>query len=435
MTTKLLYNCQILTMLNENIMEHAAVGITSDRITMVTQNPEEVERFVEQNPSCEKVDCRGQLVMPGLINTHTHSSMTLMRNLYENMELMTWLQDHVWKFEAHLTDDDIEAGARLSMAEMILGGTTTFVDMYFSMARVARAAKDMGMRALLTETLIVGREESFIQSLEELAAQVKDSQIVRAGVAPHAPYTIPPSSAEVALREAAKYSIMINAHLSETSTEEECTQKEYGCSATEYFDRCGFLREGTILAHCVRLDTNSIEIIKKRGCSVAHCPESNMKLASGVAPLIEMHRAGVNCTIATDGVCSNNDLDMWGEMRSAALLQRVANLDPIAISPFEILKMATVNGAKAIGKEGELGVIKEGALADIIVVNTSLPHHRPRHNIISSLIFCGRASDVTMTIIAGKILYADGVLLHCDVEKLCQDVERRSYSILSKMSE
>ncbi len=433
MSTKILYNCLLLTMLDENIIEQGAIIISGDTIQTVTCDPRVVADFIAHNPTCEQIDCEGNVVMPGLINTHTHASMTLMRNLYEDMDLMTWLNDHVWRFEAMQSDDDIEAGARLSIAEMLLGGTTTFVDMYFSMARVARAAEDMGMRALLTESVIVGREELFVANLRELVAQVEGSTLVRAGVAPHAPYTVPPASAKVALQESQKYNLPINTHLWEAPSEEGIIREAYGKTPADYFDECGLLAPSTILAHCVHLDDAAIELIKSRGCSVAHCPESNMKLASGIAPLTKLHRAGVNCTIGTDGVCSNNDLDMWGEMRSAALLQRVATLDPVAISAFDTLCMATINGAKAIGMEGELGVIKEGAIADLIAIDVDRIHHRPNHNLISSLVFCAKASDVTMTMVAGELLVRDGELCHHDIETLCQEVERRSKQILTKL--
>ncbi len=434
MDAKILYNAQLLTMLDSTIITDGAVGVVGGEITLITQSQADVDRFISQHPTCEQINCQGRVVMPGLINTHTHASMTLMRNLYEDMDLMTWLNDHVWPFEALQSDDDIEAGARLSIAEMLLGGTTTFVDMYFSMARVARAARSMGMRALLTESAIVGREESFVSNLRELVAEIGSSELIRGGVAPHAPYTVPPTTAEIALMEAQKYSLPINTHLWEAPSEESIIREAYGLNPAEYFDRCGFLRHDTILAHCVHLDSESIELLKARGCSVAHCPESNMKLASGIAPLAAMHRAGVNCTIATDGVCSNNDLDMWGEMRSAAMLQRVATLDPIAITAFDILKMATANGAKAIGMEGKLGVLSVGAIADIIVVDTSKVHHRPNHNLVSSLVFCAKSSDVTMTMVNGEILVRDGKLQNHNIEELCLDVERRSQRILSQLA-
>ncbi|MFR9593797.1 MAG: amidohydrolase, partial [Rikenellaceae bacterium] len=343
------------------------------------------------------------------------------------------LNDHVWRFEALLSDDDIEAGARLSIAEMLLGGTTTFVDMYFSMARVARAAKDMGMRALLTETVIVGREELFAKNLSELVTEVEGESLVRGGVAPHAPYTVPPATAKMATTKAQQHSLPINTHLWEAPSEEAIIREAYSQNPAEYFDECGVLGDSTILAHCVHLDDSAIELIKSRGCSVAHCPESNMKLASGIAPIAKMHDRGVNCCIGTDGVCSNNDLDMWGEMRSAALLQRVATLNPVAISAIDILRMATTNGAKAIGMEGKLGVIAEGALADIIVVDIHRIHHRPNHNLVSSLVFCAKASDVTLTMVAGEIVVRNGELQHHDIDALCSDVERRSADILARL--
>ncbi len=434
MNKKILYNAQILTMLSPEVIENGGVVIEGDRIAQVIDNEHEANAYIAQNPTIEAHDCHGMLIMPGLINTHTHASMTLMRNLYEDMDLMTWLNDHVWKFEALQSDEDIESGARLSIGEMLIGGTTTFVDMYFSMACVARAAKDMGMRALLTETVIVGREELFAKNLAELAAQVEGSDLVRGGVAPHAPYTVVPTTAQVAIDEAERYSMPINTHLWEAPTEESIIRESYGVNPAEYFDQCRFLRNDTILAHCVHLTPEAINLIQERGCSVAHCPQSNMKLASGVAPLVAMHREGVNCTIATDGVCSNNDLDMWDEMRSAALLQRVATMDPVAIPAFDILRMATINGAKAIGMEGELGVVKQGALADLIVVDTSKPHHRPRHNIASTLVFCAKGSDVVMTIVAGNIVAQGGKLTNHDIELICKDVERRSDAIKSRLS-
>ncbi len=433
MSAKILYNCHILTMLDGDKIIDGAVAIQNDRVVLVSCDSSAISDFILHNPDCEQVDCGGNLVMPGLINTHTHASMTLMRNLYEDMDLMTWLNDHVWRFEALLSDDDIEAGARLSIAEMLLGGTTTFVDMYFSMARVACAAKDMGMRALLTETAIVGREELFAKNLGALVAEVEGSDLVGAGVAPHAPYTVPPATAEVVISEAQRYSLPINTHLWEAPSEEAIIREAYAQNPAEYFDGCGFLRDSTILAHCVHLDDSAIELIKSRGCSVAHCPESNMKLASGIAPLVKMHRKGVNCTIGTDGVCSNNDLDMWGEMRSAALLQRVATLDPVAIPALDILRMATTNGAKAIGMEGQLGVVAQGALADIIVVDIHRIYHRPNHNLVSSLVFCAKASDVILTMVAGEILVRNGELQHHNVEALCSDVERRSGDILRRL--
>ncbi len=434
MKKTILYNAQILTMCSPDIINHGAVVVEGDRIVKIIDNSDDSLKYIDENPTCQSVDCQGGVLMPGLINTHTHASMTLMRNLYEDMELMTWLNDHVWKFEALISDDDIEVGARLSIGEMLLGGTTTFVDMYFSMARVARAAKDLGMRAVLTETAIVGREESFVTNLKELLDEVKDSPILSAGVAPHAPYTVPPATAQVVMDEANKYSLLINTHLWESPSEEAIIREGQGCDPAEYFDKCGFLLDNTILAHCVHLSEQAIELIKQRGCSVAHCPESNMKLASGVAPLAAMHRAGVNCTIGTDGVCSNNDLDMWGEMRTAALLQRVTTMNPVAITAYEILEMATRNGAKAIGMEGKLGVVKEGALADLIIVDTNKPHHRPRHNPISSLVFCAKSSDVVMTMVGGEIVAQNGTLLNHSIEQLCSDVEQRSYDIISKMN-
>ncbi len=426
MNSTLLHNALILTMESEEIIEGGAVGITGERIELLTTDSAQIEQFLAEHPSAEVVDCQGRLLMPGLINTHTHTPMSIMRNLYEDMSLMEWLEEHVWPFEAKMSTEDIAAGARLSIAEMLLGGTTTFVDMYFSMAHVARVAEDMGVRAHLTETLIVGREQSFLENLDALVEAVQGSSIVTAGVAPHAPYTVPRASAKVAREAAVKYKLPINTHLWETAAEPQMV----GENPAEYLDSCNFLEPTTILAHCVHLDGEAIELVAKRGCSVSHCAESNMKLSSGVAPLTAMHRAGVNCTIGTDGVCSNNDLDMWGEMRTAVLLQRVSNTD--GLTAYEILSLATRNGARALGMEGELGVLRTGALADIIMVDIHKPHHRPRHNIVSSLVYCAKASDVVMTMVAGRIVVRNSQLIAHDIEEICREVERRAGAIIDR---
>ncbi len=435
METILLTNAQILTMESEQESIYSGfVAIKGDSIAHVSQDNSLLERFKVENPACRIIDCEQRIVMPGLINTHCHVAMTLQRNLVEDMELMKWLTGYVWRFEALQSDDDIEAGAMLGVAEMLLGGVTTFVDMYFSMDRIAEACERLGCRALLTSTLLDARASEFKADFERLHTKVATSQLVRAGIAPHAPYTCSVETLTLEREVRAEYGELPSTiHLLETQNEDQMIKDSHGVGAAEYLDNASLLNEQTILAHCVHLDDATRELIRTRGCSVAHCPQSNMKLASGIAPLTALHREGVNCTIATDGVCSNNDLDMWDEMRSAALLAKVSTMDATAISAYDILRMATVNGAKAIGMEGRLGVIKEGALADIIVVDTLKAHHRPRLNIVSSLLYCARASDIVTTIVNGRIVVEQGQLCGANIEDIALDVEQRSKRIIEQM--
>ncbi|MFI3277365.1 MAG: amidohydrolase [Rikenellaceae bacterium] len=436
MNSILLTNAQILTMegASEDIFS-GFIAIKGDTIAMVGSDNSLLESFVAENPSCRVIDCQGRVVMPGLINTHCHVAMTLQRNLVEDMELMKWLTGYVWPFEALQSDDDIEAGALLGVAEMLLGGVTTFVDMYFSMDRIAEACERLGCRALLTSTLLDARAQEFKSDFERLHKRASSSKLVRAGVAPHAPYTCSPQTLTIIKEVTDEYGTLPSTiHLLETQGEDQMIRDSHGVGAAEYLDNASLLGEQTILAHCVHLDEPTRELIRARACSVAHCPQSNMKLASGIAPLTALHRAGVNCTIATDGVCSNNDLDMWDEMRSAALLARVATMDATAISAYDILRMATVNGAKAIGMEGRLGILAEGALADIIVVDNQKLHHRPRLNTVSSLVYCAKASDVVTTIVNGEVVVHDGQLCGGDIEAIARDVEQRSGRIIDQLA-
>ncbi|MFR9671738.1 MAG: amidohydrolase, partial [Rikenellaceae bacterium] len=344
------------------------VGVVEGRIEMVSFDEAEAESFRQRYEQVKEVDCRGRVVMPGLINTHCHISMTLMRNYADDHELMDWLNNYIWPFEALQSDEDIAAGARLGVAELLLGGCTTFVDMYWNEWVIAQVVKQMGGRAHLCEAVLDGRESLFVEGLVKLVAEASECDRVSCGVGPHAPYTCSPETMKLAKTQADKYGIAYTIHLSETDGERAMIEERYGCSPLDYVERAGMLNEQMILAHTIHVTDEEIERIAKSGASVAHNPQSNMKLASGVAPVAKMMRQGVNCTVATDGACSNNDLDMWDEMRSASMLQRVVERDPMALKAYEVLRMATYGAAKALGRS-DLGVVKEGAVADIVIVD------------------------------------------------------------------
>ncbi len=433
--TTLFFNAKVLTMTEEiPSLSLSAVGVVGSRIELVTSSLEEIAAFEKKHPTLRKIDCKGKLLMPGLINTHTHVAMTLQRGTGDDVELMEWLNNIVWPFEALQGDDDIEAGARLGIAEMLLGGTTTFVDMYWSEYAVASAVEQMGIRALLGESCLEGdRMTNFEQNLPKLIEKAAQCERITVAVAPHAPYTCSPAILERCAELSEEHNLPIIIHLAETKDEEQTIRELYDLTPTEYLKRSGVIKPSTVLAHGIYISDSDIEIIKECGAHIAHNPQCNMKISSGVSPLPQLLAQGVSCTIGTDGAGSNNDLDMWDEMRTASFLHKLTAGSPTVLPAYEVLKMATVGAAKAIGREGELGIIAEGALADIIVVNTSRVHYRPHHDIVSSLIYCGKAADVECVMVAGELLVQDYSLLNCDIEAICCDVEQRSRAIFSSL--
>ncbi len=430
----LLTNAKILTMdqATPQLLQ-GAVGIIDNTIALVSDDSSAIDSFKAQHTDLQIIDCRGKLLMPGLINCHTHVAMTLQRGTGDDIELMSWLNDYVWPFEAIQDDDDIEAGARLGIAEMLLGGTTTFVDMYWSEHSIAQAVKDMGIRAHLGESCLPVRMEQFEQNLPKLIEAAACCSRVTASIAPHAPYTCPPELLKRCAELSEQHHLPLMIHLAETLAESHDIEMRYQTTPTKYLHQNNILKPDTLLAHCVHLSDEDQDIIKSQGSTMTHNPQCNMKIASGVAPIVDYLSKGINCTIGTDGTCSNNDLDLWDEMRTASFLQKISTMNATALPPYEILKMATVNGARALGMDGKLGVIREGALADLIMIDIWKPHYRPHYDLVASLIYCGKGSDVDTVIIDGKVLVSGGTLLDTDLESLCQDVERRTQAIFTKM--
>ncbi len=407
-----------------------AVGVVGNKIEMVSSSHDQIEQFKSSHTSARIIDCHGKLLMPGLINTHTHVAMTMQRSTGDDAELMEWLNDIVWPFEDRLSDEDIKSGARLGIAEMLLGGTTTFVDMYWSEHAIAQTVEQMGIRAVLAESCLEGeRMEQFEKNLPLLIERCKSCDRLSAMVAPHAPYTCPPHILKRAAEIAQKHQLPITIHLAETRDEAKIIRELYDQTPTQYLDECGIIKPSTILAHSIYLSDEDIEIIKSRGAHIAHNPQCNMKISSGVARIPELMEQGVSCTIGTDGAGSNNDLDMWDEMRSAAFLHKLTASSPTVLPAYEVLKMATVNAAKAIGREGELGIIAQGALADIIVMDINKVHYRPHNDIIASLIYCSKSSDVEYVMVAGELLVEQFALTRCDIEEICRDTEQRTEAI------
>lgn len=395
------------------------VGIAGNRIALVTDSVSAAETFCTDYSDVRRIDCSGKLVMPGLINTHCHAAMTLQRSYADDIALMEWLNEYIWPFEARQTADDIALGMTLGVVEMLLGGVTSFVDMYFSEDRCVEVVRQLGIRAMLGCSYFDNNIDKAFEELERATALVSGDSRVRVAVAPHATYTVSPDNLVRGKAFARRHGLHFEIHASETQDEMCMIRERYGCTPIEHLDNLGLLDDRTIAAHCVWVDDADIERLRSRGVTIAHNPQSNMKISSGVAPITRMIEQGALVTVATDGPCSNNDLDMWEELRTAAFLQKSATADPTALSAYEVLKLATANGARAMGwGDGELGVLREGALADVIVVDMQKPHLQPIHDAVSNLVYCGKASDVDTVIVDGEILVENRQLRGVDLSQL-----------------
>ncbi|ASJ06197.1 amidohydrolase family protein [Thermococcus pacificus] len=376
------------------------------------------------------IDAKGRVVSPAFVNLHTHSPMGLFRGLADDLPLMDWLQNHIWPREAKLTREYTKVGAYLGALEMIKSGTGTFLDMYFFMDAVAEVVEESGLRGYLSYGMIdLGDPEKTEKELKEALRTMEfieklNSDRVQFVFGPHAPYTCSIALLKEVRRLASEHNKLITIHVSETMAEIGQITERYGKSPVVLLDDIGFLGRDVIIAHGVWLDSRDIQILARNGVTVAHNPGSNMKLASGVMPLQKLLNAGVNIGLGTDGAASNNNLDMLDEMKLAALLHKVHNLDPTVADAETVFRMATLNGAKALGINA--GAIKEGYLADIAIIDFNQPHLRPVNNVISHLVYSANGNDVETTIVNGEILMLDGEILTLDEEKVIAEAERVS---------
>ena len=400
-----------------------SIAVEGNRIALLTAVEEEVEAYLEQHPECRVIDGRGRVVMPGLINTHCHAAMSLQRNMADDIALMEWLNDYIWPFEAKQTAEDIALGMTLGVVEMLLGGVTSFVDMYFHEARCVEVVRRLGIRALLGCSYFDHTIELAKADAKAAIEAAKGCSHIGIAIAPHAPYTVSRERLVEGKEFARQHGLPLMIHVAETQAEAEYVRKEYDRTPVEWLDEIGLLDEQTIAAHCVWVDEKDRATLKKRGVVVSHNAQSNMKISSGISPVAAMLDEGLCVTLATDGPCSNNDLDMWEEMRSAAFLQKVATGNPLVLPAYEVLKMATRNGARAMGySEQELGVLREGALADLVMIDLQKPHLQPINDLVSDLVYCGKASDVELVAVDGRIVVEDRKVCGVDLPALYQAV-------------
>lgn len=407
--------------------------IKKSSVLVVDDTIQEISTSLNENDAEKIIDGTNKITMPGLINTHSHVAMTLLRGVGDDQSLQTWLEDYIWPKEANLNEELVYLGSKLAMAEMIKTGTTTFNDMYFYMEETAKAVDESGMRAVLGYGMIdLFDEEKMKSELKVSEKLIKNchntcDNRVTVAVAPHAPYTCSKDLLIKSKELASKNDLKLHIHVSETKNEVENIKKDTGKTPFEYLNSIDVLDSNTIAAHGVWPTNNEMDLIKEKDVSIAHNPSSNMKLASGIAPVTEYLQKGINVCIGTDGVSSNNNLDMFSEMKLTAFLQKVNTLNPQVLPTKDTFAMATKNGADALGINA--GILEEGKLADIILVDTLVPHMTPVRNALSNIIYSSLGSDVDTVICNGKVLLENKELKTINEQEIIREVNERAFEL------
>ncbi|HEY0658242.1 MAG TPA: amidohydrolase, partial [Pyrinomonadaceae bacterium] len=396
------------------VFENGSIAVSKGEIVGVGTFAEINRRYAAK----QLINARGKAVIPGLVNTHTHIPMTLFRGIADDLDLQEWLTKYIFPAEAKNVDEAfVRAGTRLGLAELIKGGTTTYCDMYYFEDAIADETAKAGVRGVLGETIIDfpapdnKTHEQALAYTERFVNKWKNHALIVPAYAPHAPYTVSQQHLGNIKSSADKLNAPVVIHVAETETEVNDIIKQKGARPIEYLDKIGFLSDRTIAAHVVFADENEIGILKKRGVGVAHNPQSNMKLASGVAPIPQMLAGNVSVGLGTDGAASNNDLNLWEEMDTAAKLHKLFSKDPKVVTAEQAFMMATIGGARALKLEKIIGSIETGKRADIAIVDLDGLHQTPTYNIYSHLVYATKASDVRHVVINGKIVMRDRVLL------------------------
>lgn len=422
----LITNGRVVTMDTEGrVIENGAVAVTGDRITDIGP----MSGFSNGN-ALKIIDARGGVIMPGLINTHTHAAMTCFRGLADDMALMTWLHDHIFPAEARLDDHKVHAGSLLACAEMILSGTTCFADMYLFEDAVAAAAKQAGMRAVVGEVLYdfpspcYGPIEEGFAYTENLIRKWRDDPLITVAVEPHSPYLCAPDLLVRAAGIAHSHGAPLIMHVAETRSEDRTIHDRYGKSPVAHLADIGVLSPRLLACHCVTVTEADMALLAAHEVKVSHNPESNMKLASGIAPVPGLLTAGVCVGLGTDGPTSNNNLDLFSEMDTAAKIHKVNTLDPAVLPAATVLKMATIDAARALGLSDVTGSLEIGKKADVIIIDTNKPHLTPMYHVYSHLVYAAGGHDVTTAIINGRLVMENRRLLTLDVEKTMRDVRQ-----------
>mgnify|MGYP001247353158 FL=1 len=409
------------------VLEHHALAIQDGRILAILPQAEAATRYRADTT----LHLDRHVLIPGLINAHTHASMTLLRGLADDLPLMSWLQDHIWPAEARWVDPDfVRDGTRLALAEMLRGGTTCFNDMYFFPEVTTTAVREAGMRACVG-LIALDFPTAYARNLDEyldkglaLHSELQNDPLVRVAFAPHAPYTVSASALERIGRLADELNIPVHIHVHETAAEVADFEAKHGCRPLARLNQLGLVSPRLLAVHMTQLEPVEIDQLAQAGAHIAHCPESNLKLASGFCPSARLDAAGVNLALGTDGAASNNDLDLFGELRTAALLGKGVAGDAAALPAARVLRMATLNGARALGRAADIGSLEPGKAADIVAVDFGQLESAPVYHPISQLVYATGRHQVSDVWIAGRQLLANRQLTTLDSDELLQRAQR-----------
>ncbi len=408
------------------VLENHALAVHEGRIAALLPRKEARDLYRPE----ETVRLPGHALTPGFINAHTHSAMSLLRGFADDLPLKTWLNEHIWPVEGKLAGPDfIRDGAELTIAEMLRGGTTCFNDMYFFPDVVARCASRMGIRAVLGMIVIefptpwAQDPAEYLSRGLQVRDEFKSDPLLSFVFAPHAPYTVSDDSFERLRAYADELETRIHMHLHETADEVADAEKEQGERPLARMERLGLLNPSLLAVHMTQLSDEEIRRVAEHGASVVHCPESNLKLASGFCPTARLLEAGVNVALGTDGAASNNDSDMLGEMRTAALLGKAVAEDPAALPAEEVLAMATIHGARALGLEEETGSLMPGKWADLAAIRLDQVETIPVHNPLSQIVYAAGRDQVDHVWVGGRRVLADGQLVHVDEQELQERIQ------------
>jgi len=436
----------VVTMGNQGTIRDGAVVVEDSRIVKVGKSPDLRRKY----SGYEKINAKGKVVIPGLVNTHQHAAMSLLRGYADDYPLKEWLENWIWPLEKHMTGRDIYVGALLTAVESIMGGTTTVNTMYHYTkdGNEAQAFAETGLRGIIGHVCFSWRKDEDKKALRKLAKDWhnKEKGLIRVSVDPHAAYTVDPEYMKE-LREITeelngKYgspnaSIIWHMHVAETRDESEKVKQAYNVSVqggvVEYLDSLGVLGNDVIATHCVTLTQRDIKILKERKVKVSHNPISNLKLASGISPVPSLIKAGVTVALGTDSPCSNNNTDMFGVMKTTAILHKGVHKDPTLMPAEKVLRMATIEGAKALLWDKQIGSIEIGKSADLAIVDFKKPHLCPLFNEVSHLVYSARASDVDTVLINGKIVMENREITTIDANKVLEMAEKTKEKLLTRL--
>lgn len=418
------------------VIEDGAVAIRGNEIAAVGKRADVVKNFASRRT----INATGKVVIPGLINTHTHVPMTLFRGISDDLDLNDWLTKYIFPAEAKNVDEAfVRAGTRLGLAEMIRGGTTTYCDMYYFEDAIADESKKAGVRGVLGETVIdfpVADNKTWDAAMaytERFINKWKNDDLIVPAIAPHAPYTVSTAHLKEVRALSDKLNAAVVTHVAETQKERDDIKKQYGDTPVTYLNKIGFLSDRTIAAHTVWLTDKEIDTLKTVGVGASHNPESNMKLASGVAPVPQMLARDVAVGLGTDGAASNNDLDMWEAMDFAAKLHKEFSGDPKVVPAEAAFEMATIRGARALHLDGMTGSIEVGKRADIAIVDMDSLNQTPYFNVYSALVYSTKASDVRTVIINGRVVMLDRRLLTLNESAIKKDANAYRDKIIKSL--